>query len=238
MDLLLLKYFELTCFTSKTLVLLTDRLVIKNSMSPRTREQFAEIRSQSEQKIIDAALELFASNGYKATSISQIASAAGVSKGLMYNYFDSKKALLRKIISNAINDGKALFDNAINDYDNPEEELEHLVLDTLNYIKENVDLMRLLTMLSFQKDVLESIIDLVEDSNKFSIESCVSIFTKLGAKNPMQSALLLGATMDGILLHFLHMKDEYPFDQMSQLVVQTFLDKNSIHRTNTSHEKS
>ncbi len=200
-------------------------------MCPRTKEQFAAIRTQSEQKIIDAALELFANNGYKATSISQIAKAAGVSKGLMYNYFDGKQALLRKIIKNAIEEGKALFDHAINDFDNPEEELEHLVLDSIQYVKDNLHLMRLLTMLSFQREVMDSIVDLVEESKKFSVESGIIIFSKLGSENPMQSALLLGATMDGIALHYLHMREEYPIDHMAKLLLQTFLDKNSIHRS-------
>lgn len=200
-------------------------------MCPRNSKQFEAIRSQSEQKILDAALELFAIKGYGATSISQIAKAAGVSKGLMYNYFEGKNALLRKIIQHAIDDGKELMNHAVNDFEDPEEELEHLVMDSIQYVKENIELMRLLTMLSFQTEVMESIIDLMEDSKKFSIEMGISVFSKLGAENPMQSALLLGATLDGIALHFLHMKEEYPIDQMSKLVLQTFLDKNSIHRS-------
>ena len=40
--------------------------------------------------ILDAPLQVFADEGYHNASISKIAKAAGVSKGLMYNYFESK----------------------------------------------------------------------------------------------------------------------------------------------------
>lgn len=41
-----------------------------------------------------AAVELFATQGYAATSVQQIVDAAGVTKGAMYHYFDSKDDLL------------------------------------------------------------------------------------------------------------------------------------------------
>ncbi|PLX21155.1 MAG: hypothetical protein C0599_08290 [Salinivirgaceae bacterium] len=49
------------------------------------------------EKIVDAAITLFGENGFHNTSISQIAKNAGVSKGLMYNYFESKEELLKYI---------------------------------------------------------------------------------------------------------------------------------------------
>nr|MBP9744851.1 helix-turn-helix transcriptional regulator [Saprospiraceae bacterium] len=56
-------------------------------MSPRTKEQYTELRSQSKSIIEAAALELFGHQGYMNTSIAQIAQKAGVSKGLLYNYY-------------------------------------------------------------------------------------------------------------------------------------------------------
>ncbi|HRW21852.1 MAG TPA: helix-turn-helix domain-containing protein, partial [Bacteroidales bacterium] len=63
-------------------------------MSPRTPEQFEEIRLSKHKLILDTAMKLFASSGYHNTSISKIAKEAGISKGLIYNYFDSKEDLL------------------------------------------------------------------------------------------------------------------------------------------------
>ena len=66
-------------------------------MSPRTSEQFEEIREGKRRQILDAAIECFATTGYHAVSISDLAKHAGVSKGLMYNYFSSKDELLKTI---------------------------------------------------------------------------------------------------------------------------------------------
>ena len=53
-------------------------------MSPRTEVQFEEIRESRRKQIMDVALELFADKGYAHTSISQIATKAKISKGLIY----------------------------------------------------------------------------------------------------------------------------------------------------------
>ena len=52
----------------------------------------------SRDRIVNAALELFAENGYDRTPISAIAKRADVAQGLLYRYFSGKEALLREII--------------------------------------------------------------------------------------------------------------------------------------------
>jgi AcrR family transcriptional regulator len=72
-------------------------------MTPRTPKQFKEIREEKMTLIMDAALKHFAVEGYFRTTINHIAKHAGISKGLMYNYFDSKEALLKAIIHRSVN---------------------------------------------------------------------------------------------------------------------------------------
>jgi AcrR family transcriptional regulator len=45
-----------------------------------------------------AALELFVEKGYAATRLDDVAAAAGVSKGTLYLYFDSKEALFKAVV--------------------------------------------------------------------------------------------------------------------------------------------
>ncbi|WKN42940.1 TetR/AcrR family transcriptional regulator [Tunicatimonas pelagia] len=54
--------------------------------------------TEKQEKIIQAALELFAREGYHATSTSKVARHAGVSEGLIFRHFENKKGLLRAII--------------------------------------------------------------------------------------------------------------------------------------------
>jgi AcrR family transcriptional regulator len=48
-------------------------------------------------ELMDAALEVFARNGYRNTRLEQVAEAAGVTKGTIYHYFDTKEALLLSV---------------------------------------------------------------------------------------------------------------------------------------------
>ncbi|TKK88762.1 TetR/AcrR family transcriptional regulator [Herbidospora galbida] len=49
------------------------------------------------QRLLSAATRLFAEKGFESTSVQEIVAAAGVTKGAMYHYFDSKDDLLQEI---------------------------------------------------------------------------------------------------------------------------------------------
>lgn len=49
--------------------------------------------------IIDAAAKVFVQKGYASAYVSEIAAVAGVSEGLIYRYFDDKRALLDVVLS-------------------------------------------------------------------------------------------------------------------------------------------
>jgi AcrR family transcriptional regulator len=50
------------------------------------------------ERLTDAAARLFVSQGYRATTLDQIAAAAGYTKGLVYFHFKSKTALLLELL--------------------------------------------------------------------------------------------------------------------------------------------
>jgi AcrR family transcriptional regulator len=53
-------------------------------------------------ELANAALELFVERGFSATRLEDVAARAGVSKGTLYLYFDSKEDLFRAVIRGAI----------------------------------------------------------------------------------------------------------------------------------------
>jgi AcrR family transcriptional regulator len=58
-----------------------------------------EERSQrSRAQVLDAALTLFSRQGYRATSIRDVADAAGVSTGNVYHHFKDKEAIFRELL--------------------------------------------------------------------------------------------------------------------------------------------
>jgi len=57
-----------------------------------------ERKIQTKTNIVQSATSLFARNGYEATSVAEICTLAGVSKGAFYYHFESKEAVLFKLI--------------------------------------------------------------------------------------------------------------------------------------------
>jgi AcrR family transcriptional regulator len=53
-------------------------------------------------RVLDAAVELFAQQGYDGTSVSQVITRAGVAKGGFYHHFASKEALLYEVYGDLI----------------------------------------------------------------------------------------------------------------------------------------
>lgn len=54
------------------------------------------------ERLIEAALDLFAEKGFEATSVQDVVDAAGVTKGAMYHYFASKDELLAEIYARVL----------------------------------------------------------------------------------------------------------------------------------------
>jgi AcrR family transcriptional regulator len=58
----------------------------------------AERRAETSGAILEAARKLFATQGFEATSIDDIAAKAGVAKGAVYHHFDSKEEIFTRVL--------------------------------------------------------------------------------------------------------------------------------------------
>lgn len=57
------------------------------------KEKFESLSDEKQRKIINAAYKVFSTFGYKKASTNEIIEEAGISKGLLFHYFKSKKGL-------------------------------------------------------------------------------------------------------------------------------------------------
>lgn len=194
-------------------------------MSPKTKEQFDEIRQKSKAVIKEVALELFANQGYHSTSISQIAKEANISKGLMYNYFNGKEALLKEIVADAVNIGEELMERMAASNEPPKEKLRTITEISFQMVQSNKRYWRLLTSMGLQPEIFTSLKEYLHTKAENGIKFGANLFEQLGFENPVHEALIYGAFMDGILLQYVTLSDldfDYPIDEMKRFIFEKY----------------
>jgi len=207
---------EKFAFHIQMILSLTERSVI--NIMPRTPAQFAEIRQSRRQQIMDAALELFAERGYANCSIAQLATHSGISKGLMYNYFKSKEALLVAIIEEGMREVLEYFDP---DHDGvlTAEELAGFVRKIFSSIRENQKFWILYINVVLQPRVQEFL-----EGEPFSnimdqfAPMLTSYFEKKGFEDPALEMFTFSALIEGfgVLMVYASSGMEFPDELVSR----------------------
>jgi len=190
-------------------------------MSPRTEQQFEEIRETRKREIMDTALELFATEGFDVTPISKIASMAGISKGLLYNYFDSKEDLIKTIIFNGI-DSLTRFIDPNQDGILTKEEMKYFLEEMINALVEERNYWRLYFNLFFQPHVLK----LVEKRLAVMVQTYLKMLTEYfaasGSEDPHTEAIFFGALLDGIGFQFMVDPDNFPLEKVKNKLLKMY----------------
>lgn len=190
-------------------------------MSPRTEQQYEEIRDIRKKEILDAAFELFANEGFDVTSISKIAVKAGISKGLLYNYFDSKEDLIKTIIFNGL-DSLAQFIDPNNDGILTKQEMKYFLDEMFNALTEEPRFWKLYFNLFFQPHVLK----LVEKRLTVMIQTYMKMiseyFVSSGSEDPETEAIFFGALIDGVGFHFMINPENFPLEKIKNKLLQMY----------------
>ena len=71
-------------------------------MNARTATRWERRKDARPQELTDAALDLFVEHGFAATRLDDVAAKAGVSKGTLYLYFDSKEELFKAVVQSSV----------------------------------------------------------------------------------------------------------------------------------------
>jgi AcrR family transcriptional regulator len=88
------------------------------------------VRSERRAHLVVLAGELFAQKGYRATTVREIADAAGILSGSLYHHFDSKESIGDEILSSFINEVLADYRGAVASAGSPRAVIEQIVRST------------------------------------------------------------------------------------------------------------
>ena len=188
---------------------------------PRTKKQNEETRSKTRRLILDSSLKLFANKGFHGTSINDIARAAGISKGLAYNYFESKEKILNAIFEEALNTGN-LLEEQLEDITDPYEKIAFIIQAMFDYMKNEEEFWRLYFATSLQPEIFETSQIVNIKFAQIYLKIIEKIFKEVGLKDPMSEARLFFAGLDGLGLQYFFYRDNFPFERMKKYYIRRY----------------
>lgn len=166
---------------------------------PRSIGQYEAIRKEKRELILDTSLKLFAENGFHQTSIEQIAKKAGISKGLIYNYFESKNAVLDEILKKGFDAIYSHFDlnkDGILTYS----EFEFFIRQSFNVISKNRDFWKLYFSLMMQPVVTATYIQNYSETSGGLMNMLIRFLTENGSENPSKDLFIISSLLKGAYL--------------------------------------
>lgn len=166
---------------------------------PRSEKQYKQIREEKRELILNTALELFAEHGFHSTSIEQIAKKAGISKGLTYNYFESKKSILDKILRTGFDAIYANFDlnqNGILTY----EEFDFFIRKSFAVMTENRSFWKLYFSLMMQPVVTEAYMNDYREASVNLDNILIRFLTDIGSTDAQKDILIVSSLLKGAYL--------------------------------------
>lgn len=152
--------------------------------------------TEKQEQILDAALELFAIQGYAATSTSKIAKKAKVSEGLIFKHYGNKKNLLTELMVTTQENINQLFSPIFKESD-PKQILLKTINLPLSIQKEHYNYWQLQYKLRWEPDYT--------NNNKFIpiLNKFEEAFTALDYKQPKQEAILFNQILNSVAIDIL-----------------------------------
>ncbi|MBB2481297.1 TetR/AcrR family transcriptional regulator [Bacillus sp. APMAM] len=146
-------------------------------MSPLNKQQLDQIRDERREQIKQAALKVFARRGYTGTKTSVIAEEAGISEGLIYRYFQSKKELYTTIVQELMEEAKRELTQAPSLPGTPFEQIRNLTKNMMD--ENNMYAFMLMERARTANDVPEKVTQMFSQvSTSVLIDPLIPVFVK------------------------------------------------------------
>jgi AcrR family transcriptional regulator len=166
-------------------------------------EKFFDLNREKQDRMINAALRIFAENGYRHASTDIIVKEAGISKGLLFHYFTSKMGLFSFLFDYSIRYMLFEYDRLISaketDYFTIRREMERAKLNVLRsypYMNEFIE-----------KSLQENQIDVIEtiELSKNNYLETLDRYNKRGSRSALRGDIsstqldnMIRYTVDGL----------------------------------------
>ncbi len=195
-------------------------------MSPRTKQANEQLKQKRREQIILTALKIFAKRGFHRTSVSEIAKAAGISKGLMYNYFDSKEDLLITVLEYVLQQAFDTIFNSIAEKSktlSPHELIAFGIERFFDVMQAQAGLWKLSMSLSMQVADMPKVHRIFVQMYNMSFRQIEHMLRAADVADASVKARLIAAQLDGIALHYFVMGDNYDISTVKNAFINDII---------------
>ena len=200
-------------------------------MSPRNEERNQRMREDAARAIVEGAVRVFTEKGFHAATTAEVAERAGVSKGLVFNYFRSKDDLLRAVLEDRVAAALRELEGV------PPPESGRVMLAAVvehwpRYASRHAELHRLYISLLLQPGAtpaVQSAAAALKPQVERFYGAFETAFRAAGSADPRTDAMLFNAALNGILLTLIaqpeaaRMPDVYPLAAMQARLLSSLV---------------
>lgn len=173
----------------------------------RNKELNQKMKDERREQILSNALMLFAKKGLAATKITDIASAAGMSQGLIYHYYRSKEEIFVELIQTALDRMNEACRWLESQSMPPGEKIKFAITELLKLLEQNENAARyhfLIAQATASEAIPEAAKEIIKKENKFPYESIARIIIagqkdgSIKKHDPKELALVFWTSINGL----------------------------------------
>lgn len=179
------------------------------------------MRESKRRQILDAAIECFATTGYHAVSITDLAKHAGISKGLMYNYFSSKDELLKAVFREIMEVMMQLLTtDESGEFDR--KQMVQYFNRLFDHLQENLVLWKMYMAIFSQPAVQLILKEEIQAASRKPLEIVERYFKKLGYKKPSDEVAFLSTLISGVTYEYIADPANYPIEMIKKRIISQY----------------
>ena len=159
-------------------------------------EKFFEIKNEKQERILNAAIKVFALNGYRKASTDVIVTEAGISKGLLFHYFTNKLSLYEYIIDYSIKYMNFEFTTSVSKYEKDFFDLQMMMEQAkIRVMKIYPYMQQFLASLKYETDAKAKA---VIGENAYALESMFNVIYKQADTSKFEEYVVVQKVVDMI----------------------------------------
>jgi len=179
--------------------------------------------SNTKQRLLDAALELFTGKGFAGASTREIVERAGVTKPALYYHFSSKEGLYRVLIEEDFSRFNRALAGIARQPGAPEEKLTRVAAYNLEHCRRHPQEVKLTLMAFYRGDTFAPEVDIVSPA-RTSIEIIAGIFREgmtagvFRKSDPMKLSLFLMSVLHGQMMVIIKGAEGMPIARPEEII--------------------